>query len=168
MNSKNIGFLQDRFRLVSGGDSGESASYVFHSSEERVFKTYDDCIGCPPYEDGDTLLYRQFTSQMYAESMVHIDENSRWEETLVSEDEKSKRIIAVLKDNVGKVSHVRIIWIEPTDRAYAYWFIQAPTVAVAKAFERSQAFREIKKTMASEPPNCDTYGSNSANYDWCK
>ncbi|MCO6510064.1 MAG: hypothetical protein J5I65_04655 [Aridibacter famidurans] len=163
---------QSRFRLVSKSDSGESASYVFHSSQERLFKTYDDCIGCPPYEDGDTQLYRQFMSKEHAEESItgYAEPDSDWEIVEPKSALKSGgfRQIDVIKDLFGRTLYARITWIEPTKRSYAYWFIEAPTVELAKEFEQSRAFREALKSIPPEPPGCETYGSNSANYDWCR
>ncbi|HUF05421.1 MAG TPA: hypothetical protein VMM38_14765 [Aridibacter sp.] len=164
---------QVRFRYVSGGDSGgDTASYIFHSSDERVFKTYTDCIGCPPYEVGDTQLYRQFMSKEQAEEFFdgYGEPDSDWtiEDGPISDKDGAWRKIAVLRSESGEVVVASVIWIEPTKRTYAYWYIQAPTAKIAKEFEQSHTFQAFKKTISPEPPACDTYGSNSGNYDWCR
>lgn len=160
------------FRLVSKHDAGEYISYIFHSSEERVFKTYDDCFGCPPYEDGDTNLWRQFMSKKDAKETFsgYDDSDNAWKIVKGSYSEKDgiKRKIVVVTEGDEKVEVVRILWIEPSKRTYRYWFIQAPSVQIAKEFEDSKTFQTHKKSMPSEPPTCNSYGVNSSNYDWCK
>ncbi len=172
VKSTNNNQTQKKFRYISGYDAGEYINYVFHSSNERVFKTYNDCIGCEPYEDGDTHLWRQFMSKKDAEDTFngHDDIDSPWKivEGSVSDKNGVKRKIVILRDESRKVISVRILWIEPTERTYTYWFIGAPSVEIAKAFEDSQIFKKYTKSIPSNPPDCNTYGVNSANYDWCK
>jgi len=148
------------------------ATYLFHSSKERIFKTYNDCPSCKPYEYGDTDLWRQFVSKKVASEIFkgYDDNDSTWEyvRDSFSTIKEGKRKIVGLKSKEGKSSRARILWIKPSQRTWEYWVIQAPNVEIAKEFENSQAFKKIKESIPKNPPSCDSYGSNSSNYDWCK